>query len=96
VFRLFCLTALWAVFSCPAAAQSCMAREDMVAALAGVGETPAARAIADVGGIIERFENRSADTWTITITLPDGRTCAIVTGRSWQALPVAKDRGLGT
>jgi hypothetical protein len=30
------------------------------------------------------FASEASGTWTITVTLPDGRTCLIASGRDWE------------
>jgi hypothetical protein len=49
-------------------------------------ETPIAAGRANNGGTVEVFTNSSFTTWTIMITMPDGRTCMMAAGDSWHSL----------
>lgn len=65
----------------------CGKRADFVAALKGkYKETGKAVAIAGEVNLVEVFASK-AGTWTILITTPEGRTCIIAVGNSWEDLP---------
>jgi hypothetical protein len=35
-------------------------------------------------GVIELFASDETGSWTVTLTLPDGRTCLLASGRHWE------------
>lgn len=50
-------------------------------------ETPIAMGLANNGGVIELLRSKDRTTWTLIITMPDGTTCPIAAGESWERLP---------
>ncbi len=56
--------------------------------LADHGERPVARGTASNGGVIEVFASGDRDSFTILITLEDGRSCMVAAGHDWRDLPV--------
>lgn len=72
----------------PAQAQSnCGSRASIIKMLAQkYKEAPKFIAIAGQKYLIEIFISK-AGTWTILITEPEGKTCVIAAGDSWEALP---------
>lgn len=50
-------------------------------------EKPVAMGLAHNGGIIEILSSKSGSSWTIIITMPDGMTCMIASGKNWEDLP---------
>jgi len=78
----------------PALAQSagsgpaCVKRTDLIKHLeAKYHEAPAAVGIADNGALLEVFASRSGETWTVTVTMPNGISCMVATGQQWQDVP---------
>jgi hypothetical protein len=74
----------------PAHAQSpaCIKRADLLQHLAKqYHEAPAAVGLADNGSLLEVFASKSGETWTVTVTMPNGVSCMIATGQQWQDLP---------
>lgn len=71
----------------PAAAQtSCGARQDVADKLKrGYDEQPSALGLAHNGTVVEVFTSPTG-TWTIILTRPDGVSCLMATGESWQAM----------
>jgi len=66
----------------------CGARDEFIRALNGKYlETPKHMAIAGEVNLVEVFTSR-VGTWTILVTSPDGKTCIIAAGNSWEDLPV--------
>lgn len=65
----------------------CGKRADMVKALNDkYSEFGKAIAIAGQVNLVEVFASK-AGTWTILITTPEGKTCIIAAGNSWEDLP---------
>lgn len=52
------------------------------------GETPVASGTANNGGTVEVVASENGETWTILITMPDGRTCMMAAGNGWQNAPL--------
>jgi hypothetical protein len=49
-------------------------------------EAPVAMGLANNGGVIELLHSRNRTTWTLIITMPDGMTCPIAAGQSWESI----------
>ena len=91
------LIALVTVLSSPAAAQqaACDSRTEVVRKLnQQFSETSAAIGLANNGGVVELMTSEDEGSWSIIITLPDGQSCLIATGHSWEALRAANKAGL--
>jgi hypothetical protein len=69
----------------PARAQDgCAPHSDVVDFLArDYAEHPIATGIANNGGRVEVFANPDRTTWTLLITMPNGRTCMMAAGSDW-------------
>jgi hypothetical protein len=84
------MAALVAAFfvAAPADAQTlCGPRADIVAQLdARYGETPRAVGIDAQGRLVELFATAAGTSWTMLRSWPDGRSCLIAAGQSWQIL----------
>ena len=50
------------------------------------GETRRGAGLAGAQAMVELFASDSTGTWTVTVTLPDGRTCLVASGTDWQAV----------
>ncbi len=50
-------------------------------------EAPVAMGLANNGGVIEVLTSRAGGSWTIIITMPNGHSCMVAAGDSWQKLP---------
>jgi hypothetical protein len=93
VFTLFAAGALLAGLisgaPSPAAAQTVCAEHAEVVKELGArhAETPIALGLAANGGVIEVFSTGDGSTWTMVITMPDGMTCMMAAGESWETLP---------
>lgn len=74
----------------PAYAQqnrNCAPRKIVVAKLAeGYGETRQSMGLGGQGAVVETFASSDTGTWTITVTMPNGMTCMIASGQSFEAL----------
>lgn len=93
MFRLFVFLSAFA-FAAPVLAQgnqqqrACSSRADLLKRLAQVySEDPVALGIATNGGMLEVLSTKNGSTWTIIITMPDGRSCMFASGESWQSVP---------
>src|SRR5687768_10222694 len=79
--------------SAPAQAQAqpapaCVKRVDLIKHLSNkYHEAPAAVGLADNGSLLEVFASKSGETWTVTVTMPNGISCMVATGQNWQDLP---------
>jgi hypothetical protein len=51
-------------------------------------EKPIAMGIAANGGLIEVLSSLEGTTFTIILTMPEGETCMVAAGESWENLPV--------
>lgn len=68
-------------------APDCDARDQVTALLADrYGETRRALGLAGETAVMELFASEATGTWTITVTLPDGRMCLMATGTGYEAL----------
>lgn len=83
------LAVLACVIATPAVAQApCGKRDAMVPALAEkYGEAPLFMGISSEGFTTEIFGSAGGGTWTVIMTRPDGLTCIMAAGTSWQAIP---------
>ncbi len=72
----------------PAAAQSvCGDRAEIIKVLGNkYQELPAAFGIAGQRNLAELFVSKSG-SWTMLMTQPQGTTCILATGQSWEELP---------
>lgn len=50
-------------------------------------EAPVGMGIANNGGVIEILSSEAGKSWTIILTMPNGTTCMIAAGESWESLP---------
>ena len=65
----------------------CDARAAVTALLADrYGETRRALGLAGEAAVMELFAADATGTWTITMTLPDGRMCLMASGTGYEAL----------
>ena len=76
--------------SLPAKAQNiCTARDEVLGHFdSKYSEAPVAMGLANNGGVIEVLSSGSGNTWTIIITMPNGVTCLLAAGESWESLPL--------
>jgi hypothetical protein len=72
----------------PSAAQglACGPRTTVLERLASrFGETRRGVGLSGRGdSVIEVFASDATGSWTVTVTLPDGRTCLLASGRDWE------------
>jgi hypothetical protein len=87
----------WLLVTGPAAAQqvdgpTCNHHGDLVEILKSTyAEEPDALGLQGNGHLLEVFVSRKTGSWTIVSTQPDGTSCIIAAGRSWQAVPRADE-----
>lgn len=64
----------------------CDRRETVTALLADrYGETRRALGLAGEAAVMELYASDTTGTWTITMTLPDGRMCLMASGAGYEA-----------
>ncbi|MGB8275044.1 MAG: hypothetical protein WCF16_07205 [Alphaproteobacteria bacterium] len=58
-------------------------------------ETPVALGVAENGGVIELLTSAQGNTWTIIVTMPNGKSCMVAAGEGWEQVPrmAAKEPG---
>ncbi|AEI95045.1 MULTISPECIES: hypothetical protein [Roseobacter] len=82
--------ALYIVSSHSAAAENprnCGPREAVVDRLAeGYGETRHSMGLGANNSVVEVFASERTGTWTITVTTPNGLTCLVASGQSFEQL----------
>ncbi len=92
--RIILAAALWAAFSFPAAAQlACGDRKAVVDHLSRVySEAPKAAGVTGSGALVELYVAPTRpgkySTWSLIVTLPDGRACLLIAGEGWASAPV--------
>lgn len=68
-------------------APQCDSRETVTALLADrYGETRRAIGIAGQSAVMELFAADATGTWSITMTLPDGRMCLMASGSNYETV----------
>lgn len=73
-----------------AQSRNCAPRADVIKRLSeGYGETRKGIGIAGQGAVMELFASDETGSWTITVTLPDGTTCLVASGQSYETLAEA-------
>lgn len=83
------MVALMASTTFPATAQgqNCGKRDTVIDRLAlRYGESRQSIGMAPQGRVVEVFASLETGTWTITVTLPNGMTCLVASGQSYEAL----------
>ncbi len=91
--RIFTATALalallLAVRAPASAAPKCATHKEVMEQLAnGFSEVPIAIALTSEGNVIEVFSRGDRATWTIVMTKPDGKSCIVAAGKTWESLP---------
>lgn len=73
-------------------AMQCSARPLLVEQLQErYAEVPVAMGLQSNGTVLEVFTSGRANTWSIVITAPNGVSCLVSEGQSWEALPQLVD-----
>lgn len=69
---------------------NCGPREQVLDRLATkYGETRQSMGLGAQGQVMEVFASPQSRSWTITVTLPNGMTCLVASGQSYEALAEA-------
>jgi hypothetical protein len=70
--------------------RNCAPREMVVDRLAnGFGETRQSLGLGAQGAVVEVFASDETGSWTITVTMPNGMTCLVASGQSFEELAEA-------
>ena len=86
----FGLAAVLAATQIAHSAPQCDSREAVTALLADrYNETRRAVGIAGEAAVMELFAADSTGTWSITMTLPDGRMCLLASGSNYESVTEA-------
>ncbi|MBY6139883.1 hypothetical protein KUV26_10590 [Leisingera daeponensis] len=92
LFALPLALAAIAVAAAPAAAQgrNCAPRDAVVKRLAEkFGESRQSIGMGQQGMVMETFASADTGSWTITVTTPNGMTCLVASGQSYEVLAEA-------
>jgi len=80
----------WSLAAAPISAQpnrNCAPRAAVVERLATkYGESRQSIGLGQRGMVVETFASSDTGTWTITVTTPNGMTCLVASGQSWEEL----------
>ncbi|MCI0429844.1 MAG: hypothetical protein L0210_04795 [Rhodospirillales bacterium] len=80
-----------------AAPATCGARKELLAKLVQqFRESPAAVGLSSDGTLVEVLTNEDGSTWTIMVSRPDGVSCLVAAGESWQEMKREARGELGT
>ena len=89
-----------AVFLWPSAVPAqpvCGPRDNFLDHLRGqYDEQPIGLGLTNGGGVIEVLTAPDGKTWTIIVTLPNGRSCVVAAGHAWERLTGDGVTGEGT
>lgn len=78
----------------PASAQAMasangMNRTDVVKELKSKhAEKPVGMGLADNGGLLELFSSEDGETWTLILTMPNGKSFLVGSGKAWAGAPI--------
>jgi hypothetical protein len=79
-----------------AASPSCAPRTELLKQLsARYSEAPVAVGLASNGALIELLTSGSGSTWTLIVSQPNGASCLVAAGESWQDLKRAATGDVG-
>lgn len=81
--------------------QACLPRHAVIAQLGdNYSESVIAIGLSNGGGVIEVLTSPKGETFTIIVTMPNGRSCLIAAGEGWETVPamprVEPRKGRGT
>ncbi|MEX0348759.1 MAG: hypothetical protein AB3N15_04980 [Paracoccaceae bacterium] len=73
-----------------AEARNCAPRDTVLQRLSETyGESRRGIGLVQQGSVMEVFSSDETGTWTITVTLPNGMTCLVASGQSYETLAEA-------
>jgi hypothetical protein len=82
--------ALTAAQQAAAQSRNCAPRDAVLTRLAETyGESRQSIGLGQQGTVIETFASNDTGTWTITVTTPNGLTCLVASGQSYEKLAEA-------
>ena len=94
--QIVAIIALVGLFAMPAAAAEaaiegqemlCNKRGEVMKNLtANYNEAPVALGMASNGGVLEVLSSKDGATWTVLLTTPDGNSCLVAMGNSWESV----------
>lgn len=58
-------------------------------------EAPVGYGVTSAGSMVELWRSEENDTWTVTLRLPNGYLCVMVSGSGWRELP-ARMKGVAS
>lgn len=68
-------------------ARNCAPRDAVIERLAtSYGETRQSIGLGSQGAVVETFASDDTGSWTITVTMPNGMTCLVASGQSFEEL----------
>ena len=79
-----------------AQSQNCATRDTVVERLSSrYGEIRQSIGMATQGRVMEVYASAETGTWTITVTMPNGITCLVASGQSYESLDAPREpRGI--
>ncbi|UWQ75585.1 hypothetical protein [Leisingera sp. M658] len=92
IFALPAVFAALTLAAVPATAQSrnCAPRDTVIKRLAEkYGESRQSIGVGQKGMVMETFASGKTGSWTITVTTPNGMTCLVASGQSYEVLAEA-------
>lgn len=90
------VTALVLTATTARAQANCAERETVIDRLSSkYGESRQSVGVAANQSLVEVFANAGTGSWSITVTLPDGRTCLVASGMSYEALASVQPSAMG-
>lgn len=70
--------------------RNCAPRDTVIERLASsYGETRQSIGLGSQGSVVETFASDETGSWTITVTMPNGMTCLVASGQSFEELAEA-------
>ncbi|MFM9845237.1 MAG: hypothetical protein ACKVOI_19915 [Dongiaceae bacterium] len=67
-----------------AGSMPCSDRDDVLSQLGNkYKESPSAVGVANNGGLIEVLTSTDGSTWTIILSMPNGKSCLLAAGEEW-------------
>lgn len=94
MFKTAAIAILMTATAATAQGRNCAPRDVVVKSLAEkYGESRQAIGLGSQGMVMETFASLDSGTWTITVTMPNGLTCLMASGQSYELLAEALIEG---